>query len=135
MPTLTIPADSAFAILLKARAYDAKTEQTAPDSGLNPGSDDSADTLEEGAGDPMRHALFSSIRALDDDEQLDLITLIWVGRGDFTYAEWAVARYAATDIGRRRTPRYVVGIPLVSDFLEEGLSMFGLSLAEFLERP
>jgi Protein of unknown function (DUF3775) len=134
MPTLTIPADSAFAILLKAREYDAKTEQTDPDSGSNPSDDNSVDALEFGAGDPTRHELFSAIRDLNDDEQLDLITLIWIGRGDFTYSEWAVARYAATDIGRRRTPRYVVGIPLVSDFLEEGLSLFNFSLAEYIDR-
>ncbi len=36
MPTLTIMSDSAFCIVLKGRQFDAKVEETDPDSGSNP---------------------------------------------------------------------------------------------------
>jgi hypothetical protein len=78
--------------------------------------------------------LSSAISDLNDDEQRDLIALIWLGRGDFTLGEWNEARTAAIDIGRERTPRYVAGIPLVSDYLEDGLSQFNQTVEDYLDR-
>ena len=127
MPSLTLSPDTAFAIVQKARQFDVKVDQTDPDSGSNPTDDTSVDALEFGAADDTLHELNSVIRDLNDDEQRDLIALIWLGRGDFTLDEWDEARVAATDISRARTPRYVAGIPLVSNYLEEGLSQFNLS--------
>ena len=134
MPTLTIPADTAFAILLKARQYDVKVPETDPDSGSNTSDDDSINALEFGAGDDTRHELVSAISDLNDDEQRDLIALVMLGRGDFALDEWRDARAAASDIGRERTPDYIVGIPLVSDFLEEGLAQFNETIADYLDR-
>ncbi len=134
MPNLTLAPDSAFAILLKARQFDAKVEQTDPDSGSNPSDDSSVDALEFGPSDDTLHELTSAIGDLNDDEQRDLVALIWLGRGDFDLAEWSDARTAAADIGRARVKRYVAEIPLVSDFLEDGLSQFNLSLGDYLAR-
>jgi hypothetical protein len=134
MPTLTISPDSAFAILLKARQFDVKVDETDPDSGSNPSDDDSVDALEFGASDDTRHELVSAISDLNDDEQQDLVALIWLGRGDFTLGEWDEARISARDIGRRRAPRYVAEIPLASDYLEDGLSQFNETIADYLDR-
>ncbi len=134
MPTLTITPDSAFAILLKAREFDAKVPQTDPDSGSNPSDDTSVDALEFGPGDDTLHELVSAISDLNDDEQLDLVALVMLGRGDFTLDEWHDARKAAGDVGRERTPAFISGIPLVSDYLEEGLSQFNETMAEYLDR-
>jgi len=133
MPTLTLSPDSAFAILLKARQFDVKVDETDPDSGSNPSDDNSVDALEFGAADDTLHELGSAISDLNDDEQLDLIALIWIGRGDFTLSEWSKARAAASDIGRARIPRYVAGIPLVSDYLEDGLSQFNQTVEDYLD--
>lgn len=133
MPTLTITPDSAFSIVLKARQFDAKVEETDPDSGSNPSDDHSVDALEFGAADDTLHELDSAISDLNDDEQRDLIALIWLGRGDFTLGEWSKARAAARDVGRERASRYVAGIPLVSDYLEEGLSRFNHSVKDYLD--
>jgi len=134
MPTLTIAPDSAFAILLKARQFDVKVAETDPDSGSNPSDDNSVEVLEFGPSDDTHHELVSAIRDLNDDEQRDLIALIWLGRGDFKVGEWNEARQAAGNIGRERTPRYVAEIPLVSDYLQEGLSQFNLSIEDYLDR-
>ena len=134
MPTLTITPDSAFSIVLKARQFDAKVEETDPGSGSNPSDDNSIDALEFGAADDTLHELNSAISDLNDDEQRDLIALIWLGRGDFTLGEWNEARTAAIDIGRERAPRYVAGIPLVSDYLEDGLSQFNQTVEDYLDR-
>ena len=133
MPDLTISADSAFAILLKAREFGVKVEQTDPDTGSNPSDDSSVDALEFGPSDDTQHELLSAISDLNDDEQHDLIALVWLGRGDFTLGEWAEALRSAGDIGRARTPRYLTEIPLVSDYLEEGLSQFNRSIEDYLD--
>ena len=104
MPSLTITPDSAFAILLKARQFDAKVPQSDPDSGSNPSDDASIDALEFGRGDDTLHELVSAISDLDDDDQCDLLALVMLGRGDFTLDEWPEARQAAGDVGRERTP-------------------------------
>ena len=129
MTTLTITPDSAFEILLKARQFDVKVSGTDPDSGSNPSDDGSVDALEFSPNDDTQHELFSAIRDLNDDEQHDLLALIFLGRGD-----WRAARQAAGDIGRDNTPRYVAGIPLVSNYLEDGLSQFNLSIQDYLDR-
>jgi hypothetical protein len=134
MPTLTISPDSAFAILLKARQFDVKVDETDPDSGSNPSDDNSVDALEFGASDDARHELVSAISDLNDDEQQDLIALIWTGRGDFALDQWDEARMSARDIGRQRVPRYVAEIPLASDYLEDGLSQFNESIADYLDQ-
>jgi hypothetical protein len=133
MPELTLNPDTAFAIVLKAREFDAKVDETDPSSGSNPSDDNSVDALESGPSDATLDELVSAIDDLNDDEQLDLITLIWIGRGDFSLQEWDEARQAARDIGRKRTPRYVAGIPLVSDYLEDALSAFDLSIEDYLD--
>jgi len=134
MPDLTINSDTAFSILLKAREFDVKVDQTDPDSASNPSDDNSVDALEFGSSDATQDELVSAINDLNDDEQRDLIALIWVGRGDFTLDEWAEARRSAGDIGRERAPRYVSGIPLVSDFIEDGLSQFNQTIEDYLDR-
>jgi hypothetical protein len=132
-PDLSISSDAAFYILMKAREFDEKTPTVDPDSGSNPIDDGARDVLEDERGDAIEEELDSAVKALNDDAQLDLIALIWIGRGDFSPAEWNEAREAARDIGRARLPRYIRGIPLVSDYLDDALAQFGFSLEDYME--
>jgi hypothetical protein len=132
-PELSISPDAAFYILMKAREFDEKTPTVDPDSGSNPIDDGARDVLEDERGDAIEEELDSAVKALNDDAQLDLIALIWIGRGDFSPAEWNEAREAARDIGRARLPRYIRGIPLVSDYLDDALAQFGFSLEDYME--
>ncbi len=124
MPQLTLTPDNALAIAQMARQFDVKVPQSDPDSGSNPSDDMGIDALEFGAHDDLERELVSVISDLNDDEQRDLIALILLGRGDFALEEWIAARAAWTDIGRAKTPRFVINIPLMSDYLEDGLSFF-----------
>jgi hypothetical protein len=132
-PDLTISPEDAFFILLRAREFDEKVADTDPDSGSDAADDNEVDVLEDNADDAVAEELTAAVRRLNDDELLDLIALIWIGRGDFALSEWNDAREAARDIGRQRAPRYVAGIPLVSDYLEDALSQVGLSLADYVD--
>ena len=126
---LTISQEKAFYIIVKAREFDEQVEPTDPDSGSNPADDREVDVLEEQADDPVEQELEAALVALNIDEQLDLIALMWLGRGDFpTFAE---ARQEASDMRDKHIPSYLIGTPKLGDYLEEGLAQLGISLEDF----
>ena len=83
------------------------------------------------ADDPTRTEIVAFIAALSEDEQTDLVALMWLGRGDGTLEDWTDLRDEARDQHNNRTASYLLGEPLLSDYLEEGLSQFGFTCAEF----
>ncbi|MFN4175710.1 DUF3775 domain-containing protein [Phenylobacterium sp.] len=131
-PQLTISPETAFFILLKAREFHAKVDEVDPDEGSNPTDDKAIDVLEFNPGDAVVDELVAAIDSLNRDEQLDLIALMWVGRGEFTLDTWDEAREGASRIDPEQIADYVLGLPEASDYLQEGLSLFGHSLSEFL---
>ena len=82
IPDLTISSEKVAAILAKARQFDVKDVVTDPDSGSNASDDAMLSVLEDHASDPSRTELRAMIRALNEDEQIDLVALAWLGRGD-----------------------------------------------------
>ncbi len=130
-PTLTIATDKVCYILSMARQFDAKEEMSDPDSGSNASDDGMVDVLEDTPNDAVQQELVSFIRDLDIDEQVELVALTWLGRGDSDLADWETIKSDARDAHTNRTATYLLGIPLLSDYLEEGLSQFGESCEEF----
>jgi Protein of unknown function (DUF3775) len=126
---LTISLKQAFFIIVEAREFDEQVESTDPDSGSNPADDREVDVLEEGADNPVQQELEEALDALNVDEQLDLIALTWLGRGE--YSSFAEAREEASDMRDKHIPEYLVGTPKLGDFLEEGLAQLGYSLEDF----
>jgi len=126
---LTISLEQAFFIIVKAREFDEQVESTDPDSGSNPADDREVDVLEEGADNPVQQELEEALDALNVDEQLDLIALTWLGRGE--YSSFAEAREEASDMRDKHIPEYLIGTPKLGDFLEEGLAQLGYSLEDF----
>ena len=126
---LTVSPETAFYVIVKAREFDEQVEPTDPDSGSNPSDDREVDVLEEEADDPVEQELEAALVALNIDEQLDLIALMWLGRGDFpTFAE---AREEASDMRDKHIPSYLIGTPNLGDLVEEGLAQLGISLEDF----
>ena len=128
---LTISPEKVCFIIIKAREFDAKDEQTEPDPGSDPADDKEIAVLEEHADDPVVEELTSFINSLSEDEQIDLVALTWLGRDDYTAADWLSVREEAAAAHNKRTADYLLGTPLLGDFLEEGLSMLGYSCEEF----
>ena len=87
--------------------------------------------LEAYADDPTLEELRSFLEAQSDDELKELLALAWVGRGDFAADEWADALAQVRDVREQHTVDYLLGTPLLSDYLEEGLSQFGLSCEDY----
>jgi hypothetical protein len=132
-PALVLDPDVAFYILLRAREFDAKAEEVDEDEGSNPSDDREIDVLEFHTDDAVEEELTAAIDALNEDEKLDLIALAWIGRGDFELAEWAEAREAAREVDASQTAQYLLGMPTLSDYLQEALARLGLSLEDYLD--
>jgi hypothetical protein len=126
---LTISVEKVFYIIVKAREFDEEVAPTDPDSGSNPTDDRDVDVLESQADDPTSEELEGALTALNIDEQLDLLALTWLGRGDFpTFGQ---ARREAEDVRDKHIPSYLLGTPKLGDYLEEGLAQLGYSLEDF----
>jgi hypothetical protein len=130
-PTLTISSESVCFIIVKAREFDAQDVVTDPDSGSNASDDGAASVLEAHSDDLTQKELVAFINALSDEEQADLVALLWLGRGDGTLEDWDDLRDEAQRQHNNRTAAYLLGEPLLSDHLEEGLSQFGFTCEDF----
>jgi len=131
--TLSISPEKVCFIIVKAREFDVKDEVSEPDPGSNPSDDNEVAVLEDHADDPVFEELTSFIDGLSEDEQIDLVTLAWLGRDDYTAADWASVREEAAAAHNKRTATYLLGMPQLGDFLEEGLALLGYSIEEFEE--
>jgi hypothetical protein len=122
---LAIASDKVCFVILKARQFDVKEGNADPNSGSNPIDDGMTDVLEHKPDDPVYAELVAFIRALDIEEQINLVALAWLGRGTYDKSEWPEALKTARDEHNNRTAQYLLGLPLLGDYLEEGLSQFG----------
>lgn len=129
---LGINPDKVCHIIARARQFDVKEGDSDPDSGSNATDDDMADVLEDlpVEMDATRLELVEFIRALDEDEQMNLVALAWVGRGTYDISEWNDALREARTEHNKRTAEYLLGLPLLGDYLHEGLAAFGESCGE-----
>ena len=85
---LQISPEKVCFVVIKAREFDVKDAVTEPDPGSNPSDDQMAAVLEDHADDPVVEELSSFIGAMSEDEQIDLVAMAWLGRGDYTADDW-----------------------------------------------
>ncbi|KYG97191.1 DUF3775 domain-containing protein [Bradyrhizobium sp. DOA1] len=132
MPELAISAEKVAFIIEKARQFDVKEGASDPDSGSNAADDDMMDVLDDDGSDPVVNELGSFMIALNEDEQLDLVALTWLGRGEGTIDDWNDLRARAVEARseyhspRRETVHYLLGEPMLGDLLADGLEEFGI---------
>lgn len=131
MPELAISADKVAFLIEKAREFDVKEGVTDPDSGSNPTDDNVIDVLEDTHDDPVAQEITGFVNGLTEDEQIDLVSLMRLGRGDGTIEEWdELWRETREETRDRPAVHTLLGEPLVSDYLAEGLSAFGVNWAD-----
>jgi len=76
------------------------------------------------AEDAYYRALKTSINDLEPDQQVSLVALMWLGRGDFSIVEWEEALANAEGSWNDHTADYLIGTSLLADYLQEGLQKF-----------
>ena len=114
-------------VIVKAREYAAKVAAW-DDSATS--DHDAESILESFSDDATQAELKSFIRELNEDEQVSLVALAWIGRGSFTPEELDEALSTARAERTNRTEDYLLGMPLLHDYLEEGLDRLGYSVED-----
>jgi hypothetical protein len=127
-----ISTDKVCYLVIKAREFDVKTGAEEPEPANNVTDSDSIDVLQDYYDDPTYQEIKTFVEDLNEDEQIDLVALMWLGRGDYSVVEWDEARDEAKRARDEHghTADYLLGAPLVGDYLEEALSLFGESCEE-----
>ena len=115
-------------VIIKAREYDVKVAAWDDDGSSQEG--DAESILEDFSDDATRTEVAEFIAGLNIDEQVNLVALTWVGRGSFGADDFAEAVQTARDEMVNKTEDYLLGIPLLADYLEEGLERMGYAVED-----
>lgn len=128
MPELQIAPEKVGWIILKVRALDAKVAPSI--DAVDASDDDESELIDSRRNDSGEAEVIGFIRGLNEDEETDLVALAWVGRGTFDIEDWQEARRTARSERTTRTERYLLGMPMLADYLAEGLEAFGIDPGE-----
>ncbi len=79
---------------------------------------------------PESHALHDYISGLNEDEQVSLVAVMWIGRESFDADEVSEALATARAEKTAPTEDYLSGIPELPDFLEAGMEALGLDVTD-----
>ncbi len=133
---MTIDPDTVRLFAEKARAINAMIGADSYEDGGEAETDFDPDTLadrhshdglqEEESEDLTREELIELIDDLNVDEAAEVVAIAWIGRGDLDASDWegSVAEAKSRAVGP--TSAYLLGMPLLSDYLEEGLESLGM---------
>lgn len=127
---LNVNPEIVCALIQRAREFHAKEGVVIPEETTVSSHNMAADVLADHQEDPAFQEFKDTVNDLEPDQQVALVALMWVGRGDFDAAEWNSAFRQAADEWTPHTAEYLLTTPLVADYLEEGLAIFGYSCEE-----
>ena len=119
--------DTVCFIIDRAREFHAKEQVSIPETPTSPSDDWARQVLADHLDDSSYQEVVSAVRDLEPDQQICLVALMWLGRGDFSLEEWEDALAQARDAYNGRSAEYLMATPLVADYLEEGLNAHGYS--------
>lgn len=84
----------------------------------------------ETGGPDADEQLKGFIANLTDDEKLDLVAIMWIGRDSFSVDEWEEARETAQYEQTNATEEYLANTPLLADYLEAGLEALNIPVSD-----
>lgn len=128
--SLDLSSDVLAYLVVRARTFDAQTPPADSNEASNAADDRGVAILESTRDDATAAELRAAIARLTDEQQVSLVALVWVGRGDFEPSEWEDARALARQRHHASTARYLMGMPLLGDYIEEGAAALGLNLTD-----
>ncbi|MFO7921504.1 DUF3775 domain-containing protein [Rhodobacteraceae bacterium W635] len=70
------------------------------------------------------------VETLNEDEQAEVVAVMWVGRGSFEAEDLAEALATARNEATTPTADYLIGTPHMADHLEAGLEALGIDPSE-----
>jgi hypothetical protein len=114
-------------IIIKAREYDAKVGAWDENRVTGDSEEEPQSILEDFSADATRAELAEFIAGLNEDEQANLVAIAWVGRGTYSAEQFDEAVEMAKAERVNATEDYLLGTPLLADYLAEGLKKMGIS--------
>jgi hypothetical protein len=127
---LEISSDKVAFVILRAREFNSDVPFPEESSSTIVMEDDANTFPEDRPGDSTRNEVAEFIAGLNEDEQADLVALVWIGRGTYSTEEFEEAVQMAKAERTSPTEDYLLGIPLLADYLEAGLEKMGYSIEE-----
>ncbi len=118
---IEIDRDTLQAIMDRSREFHAKEQVSIPEVPMSPTDDWAMQVLADHSDDAVYSELGSIIEDLEPDQQISLVALMWVGRGDYDALEWQDAVKYATEAHNARTAEYLIATPMLADYLRLGL--------------
>ncbi|MCR4268250.1 DUF3775 domain-containing protein [Nitratireductor sp. ZSWI3] len=129
---LTIDPDTVRMLAEKARAFSAAINEDYDDGKEHEIEfDDAQDQhqhdglAEEETEDLTEEEFRELVSDLNVDEAAELVAIAWIGRGDYEPGEWADAVNDARQYGNKRVASYLLGMPMLGNWLEGGLDAIG----------
>lgn len=123
---LNINPETVCYIILKAKEFQAKEDVNFPEN--IPESEyeyDWAQILADHPDDLTYIEIEKIIEDSEPDQQVDLLTLMYIGRGDFDGNEWSAVRKEAKNNLAPNLTGYLLSKPLIADYLEKALEFLG----------
>lgn len=125
MPELGINPEKVCAYIEMAREVAGLEISTAGDA-TSSGDDSPLETMieERDGRDPRWREMVAFVGGLDAGEQVNLLALILLGRGDYAIEEWDDALAEARDSIEDRSADFMIGDPALPGYLLEALDAF-----------
>lgn len=131
MSELRVSTETVCFIIAKARAFDVKVAPSELNEGADPIDDDYVEALEDApAGDATEEELRRTLEALNGAEMADVVALMWLGREATPVEDFEEVLQQVAEADIDHPVDYLMGTPLLGDYLEEGLAWFGRSCTE-----
>jgi hypothetical protein len=129
-PTLSTSTAQLGFLVAKAREFDVEVPPSGTEDGSDMADDRAVAALEDTPDNPAEQELEAALKDLNTDQLREVLALTWVGRGDYTAAEWTQALAQAATLDETRTPGYLMETPLLADLLETGLDELGYNITD-----
>ena len=127
--TLDINPETVGYIANMAREFHTQEHVLIPGQPLDDIDEWQVEALADHQDDPIYSEMKTAIEDLEPDQQVQLVALMWLGRGSFS--DWDSAIEEARDNWNSQTADYLIGTPLLSDYLGEGLNQVGYFSEDF----
>jgi hypothetical protein len=127
---LSVNPETVCFIIDKAHQFHAKEQVVIPEQSLSPTDDWAMQVLADHADDPTFDEAKSTLADLEPDQQVEVVALLWLGRGDYELEEWESAVADAKDAWNENVAEYLFAHPQLADHLLEGLDLMGYSCNE-----
>ena len=124
MPSIELNPETVFSVIDLVRDFQVGVGSSDDDESVNLMAAESIE-VSHAVTDPILAELETGIDDLEPDQQVTLVALMWLGRGDFETSQWYEALDLAGQQWTNHTGDYLAGTPLLADYLEEAMNQLG----------